>query len=279
MYPLYVQFDSKNTVFELRLIHCFISSPFQMPTTRKQTKTRKSRGIEMLSDLENLDIMLGENHLNRNERDESLNSNCARRPESTIEDEFENNDENRQLDSRDVGPSTNADYGRNSSGRNCSAEINKLSSELNSRLSRELNEMMSSVNTQIQRAISGSISSRILPQIQTALNSGSGRLTQDRWNIPAERPETNSELFCNEKSRGNSRNEPNSDRPNDGALNTCAYDTSKIFFENFSTSPKAPSINFFDILKKLDFQEAQRVHNYSFKNLLFLSLRYLLAPT
>ena len=48
-----------------------------MPTTRKQKKARKSRGIEMLSDIENLDIMLGENHFNRSEGDESLNSNCA----------------------------------------------------------------------------------------------------------------------------------------------------------------------------------------------------------
>ena len=39
-----------------------------MPTTRKQKKARKSRGIEMLSDIGNLDIMLGENHLDRNER-------------------------------------------------------------------------------------------------------------------------------------------------------------------------------------------------------------------
>ena len=31
-----------------------------MPTTRKQKKARKSRGLEMLSDIENLDIMLGE---------------------------------------------------------------------------------------------------------------------------------------------------------------------------------------------------------------------------
>ena len=34
-----------------------------MPTTRKQKKARKSRGIEMLSDIENIDIMLGENHI------------------------------------------------------------------------------------------------------------------------------------------------------------------------------------------------------------------------
>ena len=82
----------------------------------------------MLSDIENLDIMLGENHFNRNERDESLSSNRARRPVSTVGDEFENNDENRQLDSRDVDPSTNVDYGRNSSEGNSSVEINKLSS-------------------------------------------------------------------------------------------------------------------------------------------------------
>ena len=30
-----------------------------MPTTRKQKKARKSRGLEMLSNIENLDIMLG----------------------------------------------------------------------------------------------------------------------------------------------------------------------------------------------------------------------------
>ena len=40
-----------------------------MPTTRKQKKTRKSSGTEMLSDIENVDIMLGENHFNRNQRD------------------------------------------------------------------------------------------------------------------------------------------------------------------------------------------------------------------
>ena len=33
-----------------------------MPTTRKQKKARKSRGLEMLSDIGNFDVMLGENH-------------------------------------------------------------------------------------------------------------------------------------------------------------------------------------------------------------------------
>ena len=51
-----------------------------MPTTRKQKKARKSRRLEIFSDIENLDIMLGENNFNARERDKSLNSNLARRP-------------------------------------------------------------------------------------------------------------------------------------------------------------------------------------------------------
>ena len=50
-----------------------------MPTTRKQKKARKSREVDMLSDIGNLDVMFCGNHL---ERDESETSNCGRRPES-----------------------------------------------------------------------------------------------------------------------------------------------------------------------------------------------------
>ena len=63
-----------------------------MPTTRTQKKARKSRGLEMLSDFENLDIMLGENHFNTRERDKSLNSNLARRPDSSTSNNFGNGD-------------------------------------------------------------------------------------------------------------------------------------------------------------------------------------------
>ena len=43
-----------------------------MPTTRKQKKARRSRGLEILSDIENLDVMLDGNHFNEPERDDSL---------------------------------------------------------------------------------------------------------------------------------------------------------------------------------------------------------------
>ena len=50
-----------------------------MPTTRKHGKARKSRGLEIFSDVENLDIMLCGDHF---EREENEDSNLARRPES-----------------------------------------------------------------------------------------------------------------------------------------------------------------------------------------------------
>ena len=36
-----------------------------MPTTRKQQKARMSRGVEMLPGIENLDIIIGDNHLGK----------------------------------------------------------------------------------------------------------------------------------------------------------------------------------------------------------------------
>ena len=181
----------------------------------------------MLSDIENLDIMLGENHFGRNGRDESVSSNFGRRPGSTSADELENNGENRNSATRDLGPDNNADYGQISTGGNSSAEINKLSSELNSRLSRELDDMMCSVNSQIQRAISDAISNQILPQIQSASSAGSGHSTQSRWNDSSERPEVYSEGLQNSNPKDSSTSKPNCNRQNDGVVESNAYDSDR----------------------------------------------------
>ena len=180
----------------------------------------------MLSDLENLDIMLRGDHYSRNERSESLNSNQARRPNSLFGDEFENEDEGRYSNLENNGPSPNADLGQDSARGSSNAEINRLSSEMNSRISREMDEVMNSVNVQIQRALKEAISNQVLPQIQNALMAGSGHLTQNRWNIPSERPEGYSEVLQNSESRNNSKSKPNCDRQKDGstATHTRAYD-------------------------------------------------------
>ena len=109
------------------------------------------------------------------------------------------NNENLYLNHAEMRPGNSADPGQNATSANSNAEINRLSSELNSRLSREMDEVMSSVNTHIMRAISDAISNQILPQLQNVLGARSGHVTQNRWNVPAERPEINPEDYRSEK--------------------------------------------------------------------------------
>ena len=90
-------------------------------------------------------------------REESSNSNLARRPESAKSNNFENDDENTYL--------------------NSSAEINRYSSELNSRISRKMNEMMNNVSVEIQRPITDALSNQVLPQIQKIIMACSGHMT------------------------------------------------------------------------------------------------------
>ena len=197
-----------------------------MTTTRKQKKARKSRGLKMLSDIENLDIMLGENHFDTREREGSLNSNFPRGSRSFASNESENEDGNMSRNQRITNSRVNAEFDRNSATGNSSAEINRLSSELNSRISREMDEMMISVNVQIQRAISDAISTQELPQIQNVIMAGSGRGTRKGWDVPSERPEPISEVQRNSNAKNTLRNGQDEDHLNDAFTNQNVHDKS-----------------------------------------------------
>ena len=178
-----------------------------MPTTRKQKKTRKSRGLEILSDIENLDIMLGGDRYNGTERERSLDNNSVGRRESVISNNLDNEGESLFSNCRNDEPRTSANFGQNSVEANSLAEINRLSSELNSRISREMDEMMNNVGTQIQRAINEAISSQVLPQIQNVIMAGSGRETRRGWEVPVERAEANAEEQRIPNTKADCRNE------------------------------------------------------------------------
>ena len=177
-----------------------------MPT-RKQKKARKSRGLEILSDIENLDIMLGENHFNDMRRDESLDGTSIRRQESVTSNNLENEEMNLHSDHRNPETGTSAGYDRITASTDSQAEINKLSCELNSRISTEMDEMMNSVSSQIQRAISDAINNQVLPQIQNVMMAGSGQETRRGWERSDERPESYSEVQYNAKTRTTLNNE------------------------------------------------------------------------
>ena len=199
-----------------------------MPTTRKQKKARKSRGLEMLSDIENLDIMLGENHFGTREGKGSLNSNLPRRSRSFASNESENEDENMSRNQKTTNSGINAEFDRNSVTANFSAEINRLSSDLNSRISREMDEMMNSVSVQIQRAISDAISTQVLPQIQNVIMAGSGHGTRKGWDVPSERPEPIFEVQRNTNAKSNLRNGQDEDHLNNDFPNQNVHDIFKI---------------------------------------------------
>ena len=201
-----------------------------MPTTRKQKNARKSRGLEMLSDIENLDIMLGENHSSRVERDGSLGSISVRRHGSVMSNNFDVAEENLYSDHRNSNVRSSADCGQNSTDMNSQAEINRLSSELNSRISREMDEMMSNVSSQIQRAINEAINTQVLPQIQNVQMAGSGRETRRGWETSVERPEINSETQHNPNVKINPRNEQSDNHRNDEFTNRNVHDNLKSVF-------------------------------------------------
>ena len=148
--------------------------------------------------------MLGENHSSRVERDGSLDSTSVRRHESVMSNNFDEAEENLYSYHRNSNVRSSADNGQNSADMNSQAEINRLSSELNSRISREMDEMMSNVSSQIQTAINEAISTQVLPQTQNVIMAGSGRETRRGWEASVERPEINAEVQANSNVKTNS---------------------------------------------------------------------------
>ena len=88
-----------------------------MSTTGKKKKARMSRGQEMCSDKENLDIILGGNHFNREESEDSI---LARRPESVNSNASE---KNLHLNTKENRSGNSADLGQNSTVASSSAEF------------------------------------------------------------------------------------------------------------------------------------------------------------
>ena len=140
-----------------------------MPSTRRQkAKARRSREMDMLSDYDNLDVMLGNENNNPIERElaEAIDQSSAHGDGDTnVYHENELRDylhENAPLRQNEVRQSFEA-----------------FSSEFNLRLSQEMESMMSIMHSQINRAISTAIAERVIPEIQNIANSMSSMGQRD----------------------------------------------------------------------------------------------------
>ena len=138
-----------------------------MPSTRRQkAKARKSKEMDMLSDMDNLDVMIGsENPLERELADVI--------DQSSINGDIETDSHSRN----DLGDfiQGNEPHGRN----DIRQSFETLSNEFNLRLSQEMDSMMAMVHSQINRAISTAISEKVLPEIQNIVSSMSSSGNRD----------------------------------------------------------------------------------------------------
>ena len=132
-----------------------------MPSTRRQkAKARKSREMDMMSDFENLDVMLGNSNNNPIERElaEAIDQSSAHEDADThtyLENEYRDyQHENDVLRQNEIRHS-----------------FETFSNEFNLRLSQEMDSMMSMMHNQINRAVTTAINERVIPEIQNIANS------------------------------------------------------------------------------------------------------------
>ena len=157
----------------------------------------------MLSDIENLDVLLGGKHSGR---DESEISNNGSRPESPSYDTMLSRN-NSHLISHEAEIRTYAQSGQSSRDADSGNEFNRLPGELNQKFTGAMSDFMSTESSQVQRAINEAISDQILPQIQATLIAGQGHVPERRWGNPARRPEYRPEEALDRGFRSHSRDE------------------------------------------------------------------------
>ena len=132
-----------------------------MPSTRRQkAKARKSREMDLMSDMDNLDVMLGNESVIPIERELV---DAIEQP--SVQGDSEANIHQR-IDYRDF--SCENDAFRQNDVRQ---SFETFSNKFNLRLSQEMDSLMFMVHYQINRALSNAISERVIPEIQNIVSS------------------------------------------------------------------------------------------------------------
>ena len=138
-----------------------------MPSTRRQkAKARKSREMDILSDMDNLDVMIG----NENPLEREL---AGVIDQSSVHGDMEIGNHSRN-DFRDY-IHENEPHGQN----DIRQSFETFSNEFNLRLSQEMDSMMAMVHGQINRAFSTAIAEKVIPEIQNIVSSMSSSGNRD----------------------------------------------------------------------------------------------------
>ena len=187
----------------------------------------------MLSDLENMDVMLGSSHFERdldgsnspNIHSESSNFE-AQQPEGLNTNGNSNENEIRSYAGN--GNLADENYGQS---------LNYLTGEMNTMIAREVGNLMETVNSQMQRAINSAIVEQVLPQIQASLRTVSEAGAQ-RGKVPAkEKPELGTEGALHSNNKRSSKNDLFNNAEYDSEQDEDHYTFSRCFFPFLSATP------------------------------------------
>ena len=138
----------------------------------------------MLSDIENMDILLGTDNTDRLEQNSESLTYGSVGPSSTQNGNLRPQSSNRLHN--DVNHAINTLNGDNRAELDTiRRNIENITDEVDYRISRETDGLMSSMNTQIQRAINEAIISQVIPQIKSVVRDVQ-RNSQVRDNAPEE---------------------------------------------------------------------------------------------
>ena len=132
-----------------------------MPSTRKQkAKEKRSRQSDVMSDIENLDVMLG-NYANSDIRDREIVDQIEIDPESSRRHQGIGQEESNYRSLLNTNLSENSEI---------TVETSRaISSEISSQMSRKLEEMKSDLNSHILEVINSAIDEKILPSIENVI--------------------------------------------------------------------------------------------------------------
>ena len=131
-----------------------------MPSTRKQkAREKRSRQSDVMSDVDNLDVMLGSYQRENNEFRSENNENTLDQRSNERENQDRNVDEYETF------------LNNNPSENSClTIETSRaISSEISSQMSRKIQEMQTSLSSQILNVINTAIDTRVLPSIKNAV--------------------------------------------------------------------------------------------------------------
>ena len=132
-----------------------------MPSTRKKkAKERRSRQLDIMSDVENVDVMLG-----------SYSGNIEGNDYSEKELNLDSESGRLQRNSNVTGEDFRSLLTNSRENSEITIKTTRLiNDEISSQLSRKLKEIKTSLNSQIQNAVSAAITNTVLPSIQNTLN-------------------------------------------------------------------------------------------------------------